>query len=498
MKEDMFQKQVTQVQNAFLKKGSETTLENINTKVCNSVTAITNPIPTEQCNSGCASNSVDNLIEPDNTVLTHANASPLIMNLRFVSSQSCVNTVKDVMEYENEAPLSLLQECTESDVYINQFNAVQIETNSATAEAFTDQCNHPELMHVTAVSIPVSSLSVPTQSANTYTFANNSCFTAPTFMYSSKSSTVCGSINSNSIVFSHLRAGNISNSVMINCEYFTQPYVNSVSCASSDTFYTTACQETTSSYLSSFVESVSSEEEIPFEIIGDNFDLTISPSYMTSEKQRRSLHWFLNVGIQRRVIGLHLPDNEPKADILTVPNADFLPTPDDLYQLESNFTFHIIKTMVKYLEFLQPYTPSVPSCIPHPYMEETSQKSKFLNCELIEKSENDSEGIIHIIQQIHKNYIPHTSGDNPKVLRQIVFGGDVLTNERAYTAQTSMRNSDCDYDALAGIIHRPEGLHRVMNSIRVETFDISLIVLHAMETDLLHAPPPSHNISFQV
>jgi hypothetical protein len=40
-----------------------------------------------------------------------------------------------------------------------------------------------------------------------------------------------------------------------------------------------------------------------------------------------------------------------------------------------------------------------------------------------------------------------------------VFGGDVLTNERAYSTQLAMLNHATDYDKLTGVIHRPEGLH---------------------------------------
>lgn len=36
----------------------------------------------------------------------------------------------------------------------------------------------------------------------------------------------------------------------------------------------------------------------------------------------------------------------------------------------------------------------------------------------------------------------------------------MLTNERAYSAQLAMLNGSTDFDQLAGVIHRPEGLHR--------------------------------------
>lgn len=75
--------------------------------------------------------------------------------------------------------------------------------------------------------------------------------------------------------------------------------------------------------------------------------------------------------------------------------------------------------------------------------------------------------MISILQHIHENYIPHTDDNPPSVIRKIVFGGDVLTNERAYSAQLAMLNGQSDYFRLSGVVYRPEGLHRMMNFILV-------------------------------
>ena len=39
----------------------------------------------------------------------------------------------------------------------------------------------------------------------------------------------------------------------------------------------------------------------PIEMLGDNINVTITPSKMTSESQRKSLHWFLVMMKQKRV-----------------------------------------------------------------------------------------------------------------------------------------------------------------------------------------------------
>lgn len=92
-----------------------------------------------------------------------------------------------------------------------------------------------------------------------------------------------------------------------------------------------------------------------------------------------------------------------------------------------------------------------------------SRKSNFVVLDLLDKIGNKSEDVISILEHIHMNYIAHTSDDNPKVIEKKVFGEDVLTNERAYSAQLALMNGRSEFDQRAGVIHRPEGLHRMMN-----------------------------------
>jgi hypothetical protein len=71
--------------------------------------------------------------------------------------------------------------------------------------------------------------------------------------------------------------------------------------------------------------------------------------------------------------------------------------------------------------------------------------------------------MIEILELIHRNFIPHAGTVHPETLEKVVLGGDVLTNERAYSAQEAMLNGFTSFEKLGGIIHRPEGLHRMMN-----------------------------------
>lgn len=129
--------------------------------------------------------------------------------------------------------------------------------------------------------------------------------------------------------------------------------------------------------------------------------------------------------------------------------------------------YHIIKILCKHVKCLKQFQASIPDCIQHPYMDEMCKKSEYRIIDLLDKSENKSEDMISILQHIHKHCVAHSEENPTKVIEKIVFGGDVLTNERVYSAQLAMMNAECDFNGLAGVMHRPEGLHRMMNFLGV-------------------------------
>ena len=157
----------------------------------------------------------------------------------------------------------------------------------------------------------------------------------------------------------------------------------------------------------------------------------------------------------------------PLVDISTVENSLLIPNFDDCALLSKNFIYHIMQVLVKYVDCLKKYSACIPKFIFHPHIDDSALRSDFAILNLLDKSENKSEDMISILEFIHENYIPHTDDDDPLVIKRKVFGGDVLTNERAYSAQQAMMNGATDYDRLTGVIHRPEGLHRMMNLLLV-------------------------------
>lgn len=203
------------------------------------------------------------------------------------------------------------------------------------------------------------------------------------------------------------------------------------------------------------------------EIIGDNLDISIAPKVMSIDKQRKSLHWFLTMVKQRRVTyeDLNIQGPPPAQEsIMNILSYNYIPSVEQMQSVKKNFVFHISQVLLKYIKFIQEANIHYPEYITHPFMEKTKKKSTVLNCDLIDESENSNTGMITILEKVHEMVVPHLNND---ISQKVVFGGDVLTNIRAFTAQEAMQNNDTPFDCVLGIIHRPEGLHRQFNFLSV-------------------------------
>ena len=212
-------------------------------------------------------------------------------------------------------------------------------------------------------------------------------------------------------------------------------YVSNMKAPSDPAMTVQATQERTEKCLHNVLRKVKEDPGVATECIGDNLDILVSPSTMTSERQRKSWHWFLAVTPVKRILGHELSNSAPKQDIIKVENLAWLPTTEEMAEYTKNLCFHVSKVLVKYLDSLKDLSPAVPGHIDHPYMEESKQRSTILNTDLIESGEGSAQGIIEIVQRIHDSHVPHTRGKEQKILERVVLGGDVFTNECAFNAQ---------------------------------------------------------------
>jgi len=153
----------------------------------------------------------------------------------------------------------------------------------------------------------------------------------------------------------------------------------------------------------------------------------------------------------------------PRHNILTTSNGMFLPSLEENDDLLQNFKFHVIEILVNRLPFLESLRSAVPKYIDHPYVKEMSVKSEFMVLDLMDKNESKAADMIDIAKYVHSFVPAHEVSDSHDIIERITFGGDLLTNERAYQAQIDKINETCDYRRLLGFLNRPEGLHINMN-----------------------------------
>jgi hypothetical protein len=199
-----------------------------------------------------------------------------------------------------------------------------------------------------------------------------------------------------------------------------------------------------------------------FYVAGDNIDLSICPTYMTSMKQRKSLHWFLAMAIAKRITNQSLPNVRPQSDIRRVAASAWILNNEQQLQMAANFKHHILQIVLK-LSFLQFFDFEAPVFITHPYLAESQRPSQFHLTHLFDANENKSEDMIRILRELHDAFVARPDNVHPDVCDHVDFAGDVLTTDRAFAAQCAMSNGKGSYDSLAGMNFRPGGLHLVMN-----------------------------------
>ena len=127
-----------------------------------------------------------------------------------------------------------------------------------------------------------------------------------------------------------------------------------------------------------------------------------------------------------------------------------------------------------------------------------AEKHLYQIIDLLDKNEGKNDDMLDIAEEIHK-FVPKMNvgpeyDDGKNILQRIVFGGDVLTNKQAYTAQKLLANATNEHERHLGMIHRPEGLHMNMNFCKylIATFFTSSTIFLCNYKDLSKL---RHNLS---
>lgn len=209
------------------------------------------------------------------------------------------------------------------------------------------------------------------------------------------------------------------------------------------------------------------QNKVKTEIYGDNCDLRVNRSHQSKDQKAKDFHWFIALAAEQRVKGEHLSEERPQKPISMVSNEEFLPSAADNNGLQECFSHHVQKVLVENINCLNKFDKITPQCIEHQHMDDYRKKSEYFLIDLYDKNESKNEDMIDILSDLQQKCIPFMeNGDKKNVIERKVFGGDVLTNERAYQAQLDMANGEMESDKLLSFIHRPEGLHRLMNLLK--------------------------------
>lgn len=116
----------------------------------------------------------------------------------------------------------------------------------------------------------------------------------------------------------------------------------------------------------------------PIEMLGDNLDITIIPSKMRVQNQKKSLHWFLILVKQKKItFDESKAPLDPPVDFPALSTVNWIASSEQFNSLMSNFKFHVANVILHYVPFLQLHITSFPKYIEHIYLDQMRTKSAF-------------------------------------------------------------------------------------------------------------------------
>ncbi|CAC5358080.1 unnamed protein product [Mytilus coruscus] len=197
---------------------------------------------------------------------------------------------------------------------------------------------------------------------------------------------------------------------------------------------------------------------VKYQMIGDNWDKNILPSYRTSQDKTLSLHLFQVIAVVDRII----PENKTvDEEEVHLNHADFIPSISEQEQLK-NSPFSWQTSVIQNIDQMKTEFESIfPLHLEHDHSDSSGIKTKQFPLGLFDCNENKTQQVIRLLKQLTEKYVPLK--DNGEVIDEVFFGGDRLTDERIQSAQQAMSNGDTPKEKLQGFISKIEDWHRMMN-----------------------------------
>lgn len=112
-----------------------------------------------------------------------------------------------------------------------------------------------------------------------------------------------------------------------------------------------------------------------YDLVADNLDFEQRPTIYSSSKDTKSIHGFCMIGIEERVKGENLDNEEQIQSVLDLPNISFLPSIEDHQALRKELIVLILRVLIKYCKWFKQFSKHIPDHLDHTYKEKMKQKN---------------------------------------------------------------------------------------------------------------------------
>lgn len=113
---------------------------------------------------------------------------------------------------------------------------------------------------------------------------------------------------------------------------------------------------------------------VKYQMIGDNWDKNILPSYRTSQDKTLSLHLFQVIAVVDRIV----PENKPVVEEeVQLNHADFIPSISEQEQLKKELSFLVATSVIQNIDQMKTEFESIfPSHLEHDNSDSSGIKTK--------------------------------------------------------------------------------------------------------------------------
>ena len=166
---------------------------------------------------------------------------------------------------------------------------------------------------------------------------------------------------------------------------------------------------------------------------------------------------FSMLAVRSRVPSHLAPISGPSLDLASLPFATFIPTAQDVQEIQTNLVVLVSRILCRYMEPLSILSQVVASHIPHNYSKEMAAKTDSRVLDVLPKNEAKHSDMLEIMTTL-QGYL----GAEFPTTKAVVSGGDQLTCERQACAQRHLMDGNTPHDRLALLEPVCEDWHGLM------------------------------------